>query len=174
MSDKMKNTELKRTAYHEAGHAVLAHYLGVGLKAVTIVADDDSDGASIDGGEWNPDTEELRLIAADAFWQRMAIVRYAGAEAVRRLSPKSNWRRGAGNDYHWAAIALEKITSDADSLRALSAYAKRRARLLVENYWPEIGKLASALSKKKTLHGQDVASLLSGSITKRRGHIMEY
>ncbi len=65
-------------------------------------------------------------------------------------------------------------TDDPQSLRALRAYAMRRSRMLVENYWPEIECLARVLLKEKTLDAQRIASVLSGSILKRRGCLMQY
>lgn len=158
---------LQRTAYHEAAHAVLAYFLRVGLRRVTVVADEDSEGASFDGGEFSEDTEELRLHAKEAFWLRMATVRYAGAEAVRRLAPRSKWRDGATNDYRWASIALEKITLDSQSLRALQTYTMRRSRLLVENYWPEIESLARALIQRKELDGVEAVKEMLASLNDR-------
>jgi ATP-dependent Zn protease len=117
---------IERTAYHEAGHAVLAHFLGVGLKHVSIIANEDSSGHILDGGEFSEETEEMRHHAEEAFWLCMAIVRYAGAEAERRLTQRRR-NTGAKNDYKWAAIALEKITMDWPSRRALYFYARRRA-----------------------------------------------
>lgn len=123
----MRTAELRRTAIHEAGHAVLSHFLGIGLRRVTIIAESDSVGRSTDGGEWpeDEDAATLRMFAPEAFWTRMAIIRYAGAEAVRRWSPRSRWKDGAESDYNWAAIALEKITDDLECRRALHAYATR-------------------------------------------------
>jgi hypothetical protein len=166
--------QIRRTAYHEAGHAVLAHSLGIGLQRVSLLADEDSSGHILDGGEYSEDTENLRIYAEEAFWLHMAIVRYAGAEAVRRLAPRSRWQDGAGDDYKWAAIALEKITMDGPSLRALHPYARRRARLLVENYWPEIGAVAHALMKRKELDQDRVRELFSASLLKRRGRRMSF
>jgi ATP-dependent Zn protease len=162
---------IESTAFHEAGHAVLAHYLGVGLRLVTIDADEDSAGHIQDGGEWSEEAEELRILADEAYWLRMAISRYAGAEAVRRYAPRTKWKEGAGNDHYWAAIAIEKITADPRSVRALHAYAQRQARLLVEHYWPEIQRLARALMKEKTLSGDDAKKLITESHVARRGRI---
>jgi len=162
------------TAVHESGHAVLSHFLGIGLKRVTVVQDGDSLGNSVDGGEYGADAEDLKLIAEEAFWLRMAIARYAGAEAVRRLAPKSRWKSGAHNDYNWAAIALEKITDDRQSLRMLQAYAMRRSRLLVAHYWPEIEHLARALVREKTLEGQDAVKEILASFKARRAGLLSY
>ena len=90
-----------RTAYHEAGHAVLMHALGIGYKTVTIVPnyEDGTAGTSIHGGEFGEqdnDVAALRYAAEDAFLLRHAIGRYAGAEAVRRRWPRrKDWQAGA-------------------------------------------------------------------------------
>ena len=152
----MKSAQLERTAYHEAGHAVLAHYLCTGLKSVSIASDHDSAGHTLGVNESDPDVENLYLTAEDAFWQRKATGLYAGAEAVRHKWPNSRWKLGAGNDYHWAAIALEKITNDAQALRALHAYASRTARLEVAHYWPAIERVAGALIERTTLTDDEV------------------
>jgi hypothetical protein len=162
------------TAYHEAGHAVLSHFLGVGLKRVTVIQDGDSLGNSVDGGEFGADAEELKLCAEEAFWIRMATARYAGAEAVRRRAPKSRWKSGADNDYNWAEIALEKITDDRQSLRALQTYAMRRARLLVAHYWPEIEQLACVLAREKTIEGRDAVKEILVSFNARRAGLLSY
>ena len=167
--------DIQRTAYHEAGHAVLAYFLGVGLKRVSIVRDEDSRD-HLHGGEYGDDTEyteHMRAFAEEAFWLRMAIMRYAGTEAERRLARR--WRNtGAENDYKWAAIALEKITMDWPSRRALYFYARRRTRLLVENYWPEIEAVARALIERKQLGVEEVRRMLRGSVLGRHGMLMSY
>lgn len=171
---EMMHGETERTAYHEAGHAVLACFLGIGLQRVTIVPDDDSFGAMIDGGEFGGDSERLRDAAPEAFWIRMAIVLYAGAEAVRRRAPRSRWKQGAANDYRWAGIALEKITDDADSLRSLQSYAMRRARLLVAHYWPEVELLACQLVMHTAMEGDAVRRAIVKSVQDRRAGLMSY
>ena len=163
---------IQHTAYHEAGHVVLAHFLGVGLRRVSIT-DEDCSAYILDGGEYREDIEHMRIFAEEAFWLRMATVRYAGAEAVRRLAPQSRWR-GAESDYKWAAGALDKITMDWPSRRALFVYAQRRTRLLVENYLPEIETLARALMERKHLDADEAGEVLRGSFLRRRGMRMAY
>ena len=152
----MKTAQLERVAYHEAGHTVLAHFLCTGLATVSIVSDHESAGHTLSVDEGDPDVEQLYLTADDAFWQRKAIVLFAGGEAVRYKWPNSRWRDGVGNDYHWAANALERITTDAQAFRALHVYASRSARLKVADYWPEIECVALALIERKTLTADEV------------------
>jgi hypothetical protein len=177
-----KSQQDERTAYHEAGHAVLQWACNVGLKHVTIVPGEGTYGHSIDGGEWGEyddqghpvdkdaeDAEALRMYAPEAFWIRMAMVRYAGAEAVRRLRPISRWRAGASSDYQQAVDALLMITEDEESVNALCRYAKRRARVLVEHYWPEIECLAKALRDRKSIEGDVAGKIILDCIDSRHG-----
>jgi len=96
-------------------------------------------------------------------------VRYAGAEAVRRLAPRQR-DRGAEGDYKWAAGALDKITMDLPSRRSLYFYAQRR----VENYLPEIEALARALMERGQLDADEAGKVLLGSFRGRRGYLMSY
>jgi hypothetical protein len=121
---------------------------------VTIIRDQDSSGASYDGGGWGrePDDEtaRLRMIAEEAFFLRRAISRYAGAEAVRQLMPKHpDPDAGADDDKYHASEAISSITFDAQSIDLLSALAKRGCVLLVEYYAPEIGAISRTLAAKK-------------------------
>ena len=52
--------------------------------------------------------------------------------------------------------------------------ARRRARLLVENYWPEIEALARVLMERKQLDASEAGEVLRGSILRRRGMLMSY
>jgi hypothetical protein len=159
----MTTSQLERIAYHEAGHAVMAHYLCTGLESVTIDSDHESAGHMLSVDENDEDVEALYLAAEEAFWQRKAIVMYAGAEAVRHKWPTSRWGRGADNDYRWAAIALEKITGDEQALHALQAYALRAARLNVAQYWLAIEQVAQALLKAGTLDAKGVRAVIHAS-----------
>jgi hypothetical protein len=163
---------MQHTAYHKAGHAVLAHFLGVRLRRGSIT-DEDCSGHILDGGEYSKDTEQMRILAEESFWLRMATVRYAGAEAVRRLAPRQR-DRGAESDYKWAAVALDKITMDLPSRRSLYFDVQRRTRLLVENYLPEIEALARALMEREQLDADEAGKVLRGSFLGRRGYLMSY
>ena len=61
---------IQYTAYHGAGHAVLAHFLGVKFRRVSIT-DEDCSGHILDGGEYSEETEHMRIFAEESFWLRM-------------------------------------------------------------------------------------------------------
>lgn len=176
-----------RTAYHEAGHAVLQHALRIGCKRVTIVPDfsEGTEGCSAHGGEYgkpardfgekDDEVANLRTWAEDAFWLRHAIADYAGAEAARRWKPRrKTWRAGADSDYREAADRINQITTDVESIDLLFKYAKRRCAILVEHYWPEITAVAALLLKRRSITGDQVAKAFSKSLLARRGRLMSW
>jgi hypothetical protein len=63
---------------------------------------------------------------------------------------------------------------DWPSRRALYFYARRRAGLLVENYWPEIEALARVLMERKQLDADEAGKVLRKSVLRRRGMLMSY
>jgi hypothetical protein len=170
----LKLTRRKRTAIHEAGHATLHVVLSLGCKQVTIESVGNAGGWATHGGEFpeGDEAEKLRLCAEGEFWLRHAVALYAGAEAVRRAGYK-NWRDGAGSDdsvgsdIYVATDCINKITDDADSINLLYRLAKKRAAILVDYYWPEIEKLASALLDTPTLSGDKVNKIVLQSIAAR-------
>jgi hypothetical protein len=165
----------EKTAYHEAGHAVLHIFLTLGLKRVTIVPNhaEGEAGATWHGGKYpNPDTDEdadmLAIVAPEAFWLRHATAAYAGAEACRRAGVE-DWRAGADDDYRVAVDAINRITDDEASIDCLYELAQRRVVLLVEHYWPEIEAIARALLERKNLSGEEARRIAVDSLNERRG-----
>jgi ATP-dependent Zn protease len=172
-------SEREHTAVHEAGHAVLQLVTGIGVRSVTIVPNftEMTAGHALHGGEWpdeGSDAEQLRLFAEDAFWLRHAISRYAGAEAVRKIRPGDSADEGAEDDLRWAANALERVTSDDESLDLYARLAKRRCTLLVEHYCPEIERVAAALLERDTLDEDDVRAIVSESTLTRQAGLLSW
>jgi ATP-dependent Zn protease len=164
--------EREHTAVHEAGHAVLESVMGLGLRSVTIVPDFDdmSAGHALHSGEspeQGSDAEALLMYAEEAFWLRHAVALYAGAEAVRQIRPQDGADGGGESDRTSAAVALNKITDDTESLDLYFALAKRRCTLLVEFYRSEIEALAAALLARHTLSGTDVRKIVTASMRER-------
>ena len=94
---------LRATAYHEAGHAVIAVLLDVGFEKVTINGDERAAGRIIyvnpepeireARGGGDRDDPRVKQSAKNAL-----IVTLAGAIAQRRFSPRSDWRFGSTVD----------------------------------------------------------------------------
>jgi ATP-dependent Zn protease len=170
--------ELKRTAIHEAGHAVLHMALDLGCEGVTIKPNyaKGSAGAATHGGEWGhratklgetgDDTETLRTVAEGEFWLRHAVACYAGAEALRQSGDEA-WFLGADGDYSHARDAIDRITGDEWTQDLLGLLAKRRCQVLVEHYWPEIQAVAKRLLRSRTIDGKTARRILCESLSAR-------
>jgi hypothetical protein len=176
MNSRERDFSASETALHEAGHAVLHVMLGIGCKSVTIVSDGEFAGVTrhrSEHGHHDDDVENLRIYAEDSFWLRHAISSYAGAEALRR-SGIANYEVGAEQDMRDAAYAISKITGDAETVDALHVVAKRRCLALVENYWPEIERVAKALADSRTLTGEAVGKIVRRSICERAAPLVTW
>jgi len=174
--------EIHSTAIHEAGHAALMIALGFGCEAVTIIPDlrKGSVGLSIDGGldgrtqdlsETDVATAELHTFAPEACsYLRRAMVFYAGAEAVRQLIPTNpHPEAGAWSDKERAIKLISNIASDAESAYVMLSFARRRCRLLVAHYRPQIQALAHALEARLTLSGEAPHTVFMRSLRERPG-----
>jgi ATP-dependent Zn protease len=103
--------EEEATAYHEAGHAVIALALRRGLSRVTIVPDDEAGSlghcAGTRTGEWfQPDVD--RSGRARRFIEDRVIILFAGFHAEHRFAGRRN-HRGAASDWQAAGDLLSLL-----------------------------------------------------------------
>lgn len=115
-------SRLRSTAYHEAGHAMAGHLLGVPFRYLTIK----SDGTALGRVQFRPS----RLINADTFdnlsprrrdlVERRIIVSLAGPEAQRLVTGRYDRRGGAGD----LDTAMDLITRTGHSEGGSAHYYK--------------------------------------------------
>ena len=67
-----------------------------------------------------------------------------------------------------------RISDDPDSLDLYFALAKRRCKLLVEHYRPEIEAVAAALLSRDTLSETDVREIVAASTLARRAGLRSW
>lgn len=168
--------ETRRTAIHEAGHAVLLIALGLAFGGVSIIPD--VRGGS-DGRVYLP--QPYRTAAKSALpWKavclRFAMACYAGEEAERQLIPtQPDPGEGASFDRRNAAELIgDHIGGDADSIELLFSLARRRCALLVDHYQPEIQALADALEVQPILSAKEARRVFMGSIAKRSARLLSF
>jgi hypothetical protein len=129
------------TAWHEAGHAVIAYRFGVEVAGVTIVAYRDYAGRCL---RLRTDPERAIQIAL------------AGSLAEMRISPTSSYDRG---DYDTAS-GLARDLAGSDGARELLKHMEQRTRSLVECCWLAIERVALALLDSDLLTGQQVKNII--------------
>ena len=162
------DNDLRHTAIHEAGHAVIGRVLGMICGHATIVADDDSAGHGIVADPWSIlaqwEQRERYRDASTVFHGRMMSF-MAGALAEVEFFGKCEG--GDGDDQWQIAIMAEaganvpKRTGawEADRDRHIERLRVRAARL-VRRHRQSIAKVAAALSERGTLTAEEIDSLL--------------
>ena len=150
-------------AFHEAGHAVAAVMLGVGIrrKGVTIVPSATYAGRIYTGKGYRGDPTISD--SAQMVWraERRAVMSLAGPAAQRKYRPSSVRSYHGGKDWHQA---IDLISCFVGSDRELNAYLKLlwiRAEQLVacDPWWIAIQAVAKALLERDRLTPNEVTEI---------------
>jgi hypothetical protein len=171
-------------AYHEAGHAVIARMLGVGVPYIALFSTDDSNSAAAPSQSafWAArDSDVSARIAGSEIDGKIAL---AGPCAQHRYEPVKNIRRLTATD--WAGdfenarsyacrvvLLKEGIDSGGDSIgvslneRQLDELNRsvdqwwEGATALVEKHWPAIERVAEALLDRPLLDERALDALIA-------------
>lgn len=151
------------TAYHEAGHALVAVYVGARVRSITLEPDWD------DGPERYGDTQiEWRRgqLSERAFRERAVLVALAGpvAEMIHRGEPlhpgqvaewADDWRQA------WEAASL--LVPDVQKRLAYLEQATREIYRLLDNEmaWATLAVIVDHLLAHETLEGEMVEEILA-------------
>ena len=158
---KRSASQVEATAYHEAGHAVIACVLGYRPQSVTIVPTVDTAGhiihinplhgfqLDIDGS----DEARLRL-------ESLITICFAGPIAQKRYNPRS-WRRAHGpRDYEKIEeLAVQVCGSDEQAL-AFPRWREIVACDMVRAHWPRIQLVAGRLLERESLSHADLDAII--------------
>lgn len=151
------NDEPARTAYHEAGHFIVAHALGMKPRRVTIARRGESlgrvhcaPGYATDGSSAEGDDERM---------EHDAIYSLAGYLAEKRFSESADVEM-ARHDLEHAGELAERLSGSAAEVERRYNALMARAAEAVEKNWPQIEKVAGALLERRTLSRKDVLALL--------------
>lgn len=158
-----KDNTLLATAHHEAGHAVIAWWVGQRFRHVTIARDNDSlghvefeehpkwftdavaGGLSAVGG-YPRETEEIE-IASRMFIEREIVHHFAGQHAEARYRGRHP-RRVIHSDNRRAIDLALHLNIPVDEYLGNCWSVSRE---LVERFWPQIQAPATALFEEETL-----------------------
>lgn len=146
------------TAHHEAGHAVVAHLEGLGIRRVTIVPTEEMRGHVLRTPlpkDFEPDDLDNRtrnLIEAHA---RVSL---AGHIAQKRAFPRSH--RGDEEDFSAAVRGVSFLAGDNEMLEAYLHLLHLQTKAMVKTNWFLVEAVAQALLEQKTLSGRDVKQVI--------------
>jgi len=158
----------QRTAYHEAGHAVLDWRLGTRLRRATIIANpgDQTLGhvlpVKIDR-RFDPSLHDQYTVRRRLEPRIVAMM--AGVIAERRFTGRRrNWA-GAESDLHEAqGLALHCLGGNTGkAFTKYFAWLFEESREWVEAEWPRIEAVAPALLERETLNGRELRGVIVGS-----------
>ena len=144
----------ERTAYHEAGHAVAAHRLGIEVKFATILPDHDSAGF-VSHGDLFCD----RGLGSDrANLERAIKICLAGPLAEARFYPR--YRRPRGSQDYDCASGLARYLAGSAGEREFIRYQERQTRALLDRYWGDVERVARALLEHDQLSVNQVRDII--------------
>jgi len=153
---------LTATAYHEAGHAVIAYARGFGCYSVSIVPDDESLGRF----RLKPFEEAIRPdCEVDARTERLTcrliVVTMAGLAAELRLTGEENWE-GAADDKQMAVNRCANLRGAPDEFAKLFSELLGQAKVEVSRTrkWSAIRRLAAELLGSHEIPGKDIERII--------------
>lgn len=156
-------TERVHTAYHEAGHAALAHELKFPVKRVSIIPDDDTWGhAHHSIPPWFHELEYNVSPYREMRAHRYIMVCLAGAAATAVHAERQTWN-GADGDIRQAYDLADRLTGSPEESRALVAWLWTRTRLRTARpqTWSGVEGIAQALLSHDDLTGRQCVDILS-------------
>lgn len=144
--------ERRRRAFHEAGHAVVAHSLGHGVERITLEANSTSDGSAVIKPPRNQEPHDVAIIA------------YAGFFGEKRSGvdvPKDEYH--CRLDDEKASKHLRALSATLDDYRVAMSYSQSKADHLLGAHREGLEALAAALQARTTLDDPaEIAAIIDG------------
>lgn len=154
----------KATAYHEAGHAVMAFHLGVAStrKGISIVRDDTSAGRFHHQKLLRGNSPELDdSPAARIRMEKTILISLAGPVAQKFFNPRSVRHYHGENDHQQAVDIAVHLNGGGEEATAYLKWLGLRTKRIVKLRWPLVEALAKEALARKTMTGKEVNEFLS-------------
>lgn len=149
------------TAYHEAGHTVLAVLHESEIEEVTIVASEDAEGhvkrfslmkESVQYGDSMKDRDTV---------EKDIMIFLAGALAERRVVAELDPQTAAW-DYHHVHDAVTYMTGSNKESEAYLEWLTIRTNQTLDRLWPHVEAIATLLLERQTLSGPEAVAIFRG------------
>jgi hypothetical protein len=148
------------TAFHEAGHAVMAELCGQHLTSVEIEGDSEHAG-TVQSLRFPPDPAEdgSAEAAAASIEARLKCV-LAGTVAEGRVSGRSGWDEGS-EDLDLAVRLGMRLVDDCEDVLPLLEDVRDEVAAELERSWRAVQVLAEQLLARRSLSGAEVRKLIA-------------
>jgi hypothetical protein len=162
-----RSSSLVSTAYHEAGHAVMAYFEDIRNKGASIEPEGDATGiCRLKNILFNINPKKDGTLRMRDKIERLARVKLAGPIAQRLFSP-AHYRHFHGQEDRQGAIDL--LSYLADSKEELEAYLKLLHIQVITKIespvvWKAIKTVANHLLKTTSLSGRELKKVIVQSI----------
>ncbi|MDP2270517.1 MAG: hypothetical protein Q8K32_07260 [Archangium sp.] len=158
---------LEKTAFHEAGHAVVGVFLGMELGDVTIIPDPEGVSLGAVSIRHRPPNPWPSQVAVEV------IMSFAGHYAACRRFPghvPDGWQA----DWLQARALIAGQAKRSSQRRKMEQDLRERSLWFVYQLWPSIGDLAFRLLRKKTVRVVEVEKSFSRIPRARRQSLIDH
>ncbi len=160
---------LEATAYHEAGHAVVSWWLGVGIRRATIIPNTANNSlghvlnhplgqSTLEGMEFAELFASSRLRA-----EKLVMVAMAGEMAQRRYDSRSVRSYHASSDREQIVTVLERYAVYHDGIIDVRPHQKLLqgwTEMILNRLWYVVETVARALLERHTLSGKELRAVM--------------
>lgn len=145
------------TAFHEAGHAVMAELCGQHLTRVEIEGDSEHAG-SVESLRFPPDPSENASPAASIEARLKCVL--AGTVAEGRVSGRDGWDESS-EDVELAVRLAMQLVDDCEDVLPLLEDVREVVEDVLDRNWRAVEALAAELLGRRSLSGAEVRKLLA-------------
>lgn len=151
---------LRLTAYHEAGHAVMAQLCGQQVTEVEIIGDSELTGSvqSLRFTEEHPSEHDPSIPTAPI--ERRLLCTAAGMVAEAMVSGHRNWNEGC-EDLDTAVRLAMQVVGDCERVLPYLEMVGDHAEDLLRGSWSAVETLARALMENRRMAGEEVRRLIT-------------
>lgn len=168
-------TTIKDTAYHEAGHVVIAHFVKLKVKGVTIVPSDDYNGLATYSRQFDSDHELLDLFFNDQLPDDITIDEFdenitriitqelksgLGGYVAEKLYGIDN-TDGAYSDFQEVIGNALKFKSSGEEATEYIDKLLIEVEFLLKEKWNYVEAIAAALLEKTELNQEELLEMLN-------------